>query len=229
MNLKHLAILAWLFTLTGCTFFDQPLDEFGAGTETGLPAPDTNPATPPPTVSSSESAPKTTIEGQSADTSTTDGNAEGTYFTVVTLFDMPENATNISFVHFTSSPSNRDTRRELGLCKALLDTYSVTNPADVPANAEHLIVWPVRSDASGANCIEMLTDYEPIDISNETAKQIKSDADGPFMLSRNTPSRKRLIYDLSFIRPKSLSTALNDWQLVINNPAQDWPPYQSAR
>ncbi len=228
MNLKLLTIVAGFLAVTGCTFFDEPLDEFS--TAPGLPAPGSNTTAPLPEVSSAntDSAPKAD-QTPTADTSTLEGNAEGTYFTVVTLFDMPENANNISFVHFTSSPTNRDTRRELGLCKALLETYPVTKPADVPANAEHLIVWPVRSETSGANCIEMLTDYEPIDISNETARKIKNNADGPFMLSRNTPSKKRLIYDLSFVRPKALSKALGEWQLVINNTPQDWPAYQSAR
>ena len=115
------------------------------------------------------------------------------------------------------------------MCKALLERFPVTEPASVPANAANLIVWPVRNEAAGATCLEMLTDYEPIDISNETAEKVNSQSDGPFMLTRNTPLDKRMIYDLSFVRPKALSAAVGEWQLFMGSAASDWPAYRAAR
>ena len=226
-----------LASLTACAFFNEPVE--GLGTLTG-PAPTSAPASnvpstlsPPPLTPDVPSASPPAADQQpepapvASQSAKVEGSSAGTYFTVSTLFDIPENSTNISFVHFI--PEGRSTKRELAMCKALLERFPVTEPASVPANASNLIVWPVRNEAAGATCLEMLTDYEPIDISNETAEKVNSQSDGPFMLTRNTPLDKRMIYDLSFVRPKALSAAVGEWQLFMGSAASDWPTYRAAR
>ena len=100
--------------------------------------------------------------------------------------------------------------------------------ADVPANASNLIVWPV-STTVGSTCDEMLAGYEAIDISNKTAENVSSDAAGPFMLSRNNSTDRRLIYDLSEVNNGGLGAALSEWQTLIDGPTASWPIYRNAR
>jgi len=87
----------------------------------------------------------------------------------------------------------------------------------------------VRAEASGDSCVEMLSDYENIDISIETAEKVNDQSDGPFLLTRNTPADKRLIYDFSFLKARAIPSALGDWQSLVAGDAGSWPPYQSAR
>lgn len=220
MNLK-ITVLALSCTLGACAFFDEPVDDltpFLAGT----PEEEVSDNPPPPPV------PKTPVrDTESAKPATTNPTAttSGTsYFTAVTLFDIPKNAQNISFVHF----SKRSKRREMAMCEALSKTYTVTNASEIPENAANLIVWPVASNDSVSSCNNMLADYEPIDISNKTAEKVNDKASGPFMLSRNYAADKRLIYDLSSVSPGDMEAAVTGWQDVLGN-AADWPAYLSAK
>ena len=237
MRLASTSILL-LVSLSACAFFNEPIDGLGTpttsvpatGVPSSLPPPATTanvPAPVQPSVTQTATAQQTERVPAASQSANASNSASGTYFTVATLFDIPENSNNISFVHLTSTGGS--TRRELAMCRALLERFPVTEPALVPANAANLIVWPVRNEATGGTCLEMLTDYEPIDISNETAEKVNSQADGPFMLTRNTPLDKRMIYDLSFVRPRALPAAVGEWQLFMGSAASDWPTYRAAR
>lgn len=239
MKLKFLIVVALLVNASACAFFDQPLDDFGSST---LPPPNSKtPAAAPPLPSDNapsgsepmsgsaavQPAPQPTAEAQSLTAQNTD-NTSGTFFTVATLFDVPDNTPNISFVHFTKSGGSSDATRALAICKALLKSYDVTAATDIPANANHLVVWPVIEDVADANCSEMLDNYDPIEIGASTAEKVKDSATGPFLLTRNTTTDKRLVFDFSNARARALSAGLKDWQALVSGPAQAWPDYESA-
>ena len=122
-----------LASLTACAFFNEPVE--GLGTLTG-PAPTSAPASnvpstlsPPPLTPDVPAASPPTASQQPApapaavQSAKVAGSTAGTYFTVSTLFDIPENSNNISFVHFI--PTGRSTKRELAMCKALLERLSL--------------------------------------------------------------------------------------------------------
>jgi len=225
---NFLVVLFFTITLNACAFFEEPLDDLSLSSPASssterAPSPSNN-KTKNPSDSNKQSAtaPRATRLPAVSESSNPSGK---TYFTAVSLFDMPEDAANVSFVHFTS----RNTRRELALCEELTEKFSVTKAANIPANAPGLIIWPVRNNSKGTSCSEMLSDYEAIDISNQTAEKVKDNASGPFMLSRNTASGNRLIYDFSSVRPNGLASALTSWHTLLSDSADKWPPYQSAR
>jgi len=170
-------------------------------------------------------APPLPTAGQTAATpNRTSAASEGTFLTVVTIFDIPDSARNLSVVHFT----DRNPRREQAICRALVEKFPPVAPADVPANTSNLIVWPV-SALSGASCRDMVASYEPIDISNKAAERVNGEAAGPFLLSRNTSSDRRLIYDLSTVSNRSMDSGIVEWQSIVDTPPASWPPYTSAR
>jgi len=232
-------VLVLSLALSACAFFEEPVDGLGSVV---LPGP-SEPAAPVSSVpvSSLPSVPVSSIPSGSTSlppapsvesspapqlpaSAPAATSSSGTYFAVATLFDVPESAQNLSFIHFT----DRNPRRERAACRALLEQYAPTAMADVPANASNLIVWPV-SGTVGSTCDEMLSSYEAIDISNKTAENVSSDAAGPFMLSRNNGTDRRLIFDLSEVNNRSLGAALSEWQTLIDGPTASWPIYRSAR
>lgn len=235
----HLSVLALSCALSACAFFEEPVEDLGS-LVTSAP-PEAVPAaaprvlqTPPPPPSPAPvvsnptptAAPAGTpaISSQPSTAINSSAATEGSFFTVVTLFDIPESAKNLSIIHFT----DRNTRREQALCEALLDKFPPVPASNVPANASNLIVWPV-SVQTGNTCREMMGAYEPIDISNKVAETVNSDATGPFVLSRNTSSDQRLIYDLSSVRNRAMANGLAGWQSIVDTPPASWPPYSRAR
>ena len=231
----HFSVLVLSCALSACAFFEEPVEDLGS-LVTSAPA-DAVPAaaprvlqTPPPPPSpapvASNPTPTATpaANSQTATAINSSAATEGSFFTVVTLFDIPESAKNLSIIHFT----DRNRRREQALCEALLDKFPPTPASNVPANASNLIVWPV-SVQPGNTCREMMGAYEPIDISNKVAETVNSDATGPFVLSRNTSSDQRLIYDLSSVRNRAMADGLAGWQSIVDTPPTSWPPYSRAR
>ncbi len=220
MKPKFFAVLGLAIAVTSCAFFEEPLDDLSVNvpsnrTPASLPTLDNTGTEPAPSQS------PTTIPAAS----TASGNPSGIYFTVATLFDIPESAATMSFVHFT----DRDQRREQAICEALLEQHSATSASEVPADAPNLIVWPVSTEGTTADCASMLDDYEPIDISNKTAERVNNDAEGPFILSRNSATGKRLIYDLSSVSRRSIKNTVDSWQALVGRDSASWPEYEKAR
>lgn len=215
-SIKIIIAATLICGVSACTFFDEPLDDLTTITQ---PAPEDTtterlPPPPPPVK-------LPTLDSQQAVASS----ADGTYLTVSSIFDVPEDASNLAFVHFT----DRDKRREAELCKSLLDTYPVTAPAQVPANAATVIVWPIVEGSTPDNCSAMVKSHEPLDISSATAEIVQSSAKGPFMLTRNSAQQKQLIYDFSSVGSSDLSGALNEWRGVLGGDPQSWPPVIKAQ
>ena len=212
MKLRQIFAAAAVCALPACTFFEEPLSDIGS-----LPPPPNDsvpvPAAPPPLPSPS----------QNKETATAQTSAEGSYFIVSSIFEVPENVANLSFVHFTE----RSKRRESAVCEALLNTYPITRPADVPATASNLIIWPITEGTSADNCRDMVEAHEPLDISSQTAATVNSD--GPYLLSRNSPQQKQMIYDLSAVSTGSLSGALDEWRQVLVSGEQNWLPVVKAQ
>jgi len=208
---------ALIWGLTACAFFDEPLDDLTAIT---LPAPeDTTSARLPPPPPPPAKLP--TLDSQQGVAVSVDG----TYFTVSSIFEVPEDASNLAFVHFT----DRNKRREAELCKSLLDTYPITEPAQIPANAATVIVWPIVEGSAPDNCTAMVKSHEPLDISSATAEIVRSSAKGPFMLTRNAGQQKQMIYDLSLVGSNNLGNSLNEWREVLDGDPQSWPPAIKAQ
>ena len=115
------------------------------------------------------------------------------------------------------------------MCKALLETIPPTRIDQIPDLPGTVILWPVSSSNSGGTCIEMLTDYEPVDISNETAAKVNDSVAGPFLLTRNNTLRKRMIFDMSYRPRQSLKAAISEWQALLGSDPANWPPYRSSR
>ncbi|MEM7259624.1 MAG: hypothetical protein AAF404_19800, partial [Pseudomonadota bacterium] len=82
---------------------------------------------------------------------------------------------------------------------------------------------------AGANCLEMIADFDGIEITREAAKRINEDTAGPFLLTRNLPGSKRMIYDISFIGNSALSSTVNKWLSLLGSSPADWPEYRRAR
>ncbi len=219
-----------LCTVSACTFFEQPLDDL---TTINPPSADNPVASSPPPLPSVPTltpppplpAPGPAATSDQRTAATASANAVGTYLTVSTIFDVPENVPSLSFVHFTK----RNRRREGEICQALLSAYPVTRPSDVPANAASVIIWPVAEGSTADRCSSMIKDHEPLDISSQTAEVVTSNSTGPFLLSRNTPQRKQMIYNFSAIDTGTLGSALTQWQRVVASDVQSWPPVVIAR
>ena len=212
-----------IHTLAACAFFEQPIDNLGTVVpEATLPDDNrTGSSLPPPLPKQAvQSAPETAAP-KATPTAT---NASGVYLTVVTLFDLPENVPNTTFVHF----SKRNARRELAVCWSLLEKFTVTPVSSIPENATGVIIWPV-SNASNGDCDSMINGYEGIDLSLETAAKVSSEARGPFMLSRNKPSDKRLIFDISDVRNGGMAGAFDQWQQLTSTAPANWPQFDTAK
>lgn len=226
MKLAPVTIALVLCTTTACTFFEQPLDDFPS---VNAPASDTPVATAPPPLPPAlpQSPPPVSGAGtvRQAAVAAQPVAGSGSYLTVATIFDVPDNVASLSFVHFTK----RNKRREGEICQALLSRYPITPPSDVPANAASLIIWPVIDGSTANRCSNMIQDHEPLDISSATAAVVKSSSTGPFVMSRNTPQQKQMIYDLSSVGTGSLESAMSEWQRVVEGDVQSWPAVVNAR
>ncbi len=208
---------------TGCAFFDEPLPDTGIDVPSGLPAETSAQTEPLP-------APSATTEAQtSASTATTRTTTAatpgGSYLVVAPIESFPQDASNIAVVHLT----NRSSDRDLAICKALMQNFTTVDVQDVPASPLTVTVWPVPNDNAGANCIEMITEYEAIGLTADAEARISESDKGPFMLTRHLPSGKRMIYDLSFKTNSALSSAVNQWITLLGSDPGNWPDYRRAR
>lgn len=196
-----------IFQISGCAFFSEPLND------------PLNNLPPPGTIErqSSQQSP--------AVTENSEANVISTFLMIAPIEDIPESAGNVAVIHFTHD----NTDRALGLCKALTQNLQITDAGDLPATATNVVMWPVANDNAGATCLEMLTDYEPIDISVEASKRVNESAEGPFLLTQNMPTGKRMIFDMSYVSASSLKSAVGEWQTLMGSASDDWPPYRSAR
>jgi len=237
-------LLAPTVALTGCAFFEEPLNDLGDITPGPPPASDPQPSSgpvtistlpPPPTpatVPAQTTAPvtpgTTTLPKPIADNTPPTRAGTGSWLSVASIDAIPEDAQNLAVVHFSRTGRDRDTNRDLAMCKAMLERLPVTPVANIPANPALLVLWPVSS-GSGDTCLEMMTNYEPIDISNETAVRVNNSVAGPFLLTRNSALGKRMIFDLSYIPEQSLARGISEWQSLLGSDPVNWPGYRSAR
>ncbi len=231
MILRHLVIAVCFTTLaTGCAFFDDPVSDPGELIPSRVPATTTPAPTPAPQpVQPSAPAPAPQAAESLTAAQTSAGASEvavsPSYLVVAPIDSFPRDAQNITVVHLT----DRSSRRDLALCKALMNNMPAIDVQDLPPNPLTVVIWPVPNDNAGANCIEMIAEFDPIDITPDAEKRIASDAAGPFLLTRNLPTGKRMIYDISFMSNSALSSTVNQWiSLMGSNPA-DWPEYRRAR
>jgi len=232
MKLAIITCAITLCTTTACAFFEAPLDDLQS---INPPASDIPVASQPPPLPSVPAAAPPPLPAPAANTSATDtaqravaaapASGTGNYLTVSTIFDVPENAPNLSFVHFTK----RSRRREGEICEALLSQYPITRPTDVPANATNVIIWPVTEGSTADNCSSMIKDHEPLDISSQTAEIVTSRSTGPYVMSRNTPQGKQMIYNFSSVSTRNLGSALTEWQRVVGGDVQSWPAVVNAQ
>ena len=229
--------------LSGCAFFDQPVDNLGTITPGAPPsstAPprlpgsgDTNPTALPPRLPGSEDASSVQPPPLNAPTVSTPSSGalptlpgQGAYLTVASLIDIPENTTNLAFIHFTRSD---DSARALAVCQATMENLPFVPVENIPGSANTVLVWPVNNSEVGNSCLEMIANYEALDISNATAKRVNDSSRGPFLLTRNSQQNKRLIYDLSFIDKNKFAGAVDEWRSLLGSAAANWPEYRSAR
>ena len=241
MKLRHLLIglIAGSIT-TGCAFFDDPVTNAEDLIPSRVPAADTAssgtseaPApAPAPQASESNSAASLpapaapeTAQPEQAPAAVAEAPASPSYLIVAPIESFPRDAQNIAVVHLT----DRSTRRELALCKALMANMPAIEVQELPAKPLTVVVWPVPNDNAGANCIEMIADYEPIELTPEAEKRISSDAAGPFLLTRNLPTDKRMTYDTSFMSNSALSATVSQWITLLGSSPDNWPPYRRAR
>ena len=219
-----LAGIAVSIFATGCAFFDEPMSDTGIDVPSGLPAEAPAPTEPLP-------APTATTDAQTSTTTTTTARqtttaaSGGNYLVVAPIESFPQDATNIAVLHLTSRSSDRD----LAICKALMQNFTTIDVQDVPAEPLTVTVWPVPNDNAGANCIEMITEYEAIGLTADAEQRIGESDKGPFMLTRHLPTGKRMIYDLSFKTNSSLSSAVNQWITLLGSDPTNWPDYRRAR
>ena len=246
-------LIALSIGVGGCAFFDQPVDDLGTITPGAPPSSTASPALPgssttqptaqPPGLSGSDDA-NTSVQTPLRNTPTDNANpsispdsaagtgalptqpGEGAYLTVASLIDIPEGATNLAFIHFTQS---EDSARALAVCQATMKNLPFVAVEDIPANANTVLVWPVNNSDVGNSCLEMIANYEALDISNATAKRVSDSSRGPFLLTRNSQQSKRLIYDLSFIGRNKFAGAIDEWRSLLGSAAADWPECRSAR
>jgi len=228
--------------LSGCAFFDQPVDDLGTITPGAPPAStapprlpgsgDVNPSAQPPrlpnSVDSSVQPPPLTAPSENTVSSGALPRlpGQGAYLTVASLIDVPEDATNLAFVHFTQSG---DSERALAVCQATMKNLPLVPTENIPGGAETVLVWPVTNSGVGNSCLEMIANYEPLDISNATAKRVNDSSRGPFLLTRSSRGTKRLIYDLSYIDKNKFAGAIDEWRSLLGSDPANWPEYRSAR
>lgn len=225
-------LLAPVIGISGCTFFEEPLSDLGEITPGTPPSSDSLPSSDPVTISTLPPPPSQTLPvGQPIpeieEAPVTEGT--GSFFSIASIADIPEDAQNIAVVHFSRTGGNRDTNRDLAMCKALLDQMSATPVSEIPANPTLVTLWPVSIGNTGDTCLEMITNYEPIDISNETAAKVNDSVSGPFLLTRNSALAKRMIFDFSYIPNQSLARGISEWQSLLGSDPANWPGYRSAR
>ncbi len=205
------------FITTGCAFFDVPVDDLAApGAVPAIPGQSTEPSA----TQASEPALPAQIPAKVATAA-----AAGSYLIVAPIEDIPENAGNVTVVHFTRD----DTDRALALCKALTANLQILEVQDLPASPTTVAMWPVANDNAGASCIEMLTDYTPIDISENAAKRVNNSVEGPFLLTQQMATGKRMIYDMSFVSQAAIRSAVGEWQSLMGSDPDNWPAYRRAR
>ena len=222
-----------LWTTTACTFFEAPLDDLQTINPPASDVPIASqppplppvPATTPPPLPPAPDTATGTADNSQRTVAAAPASGNGNYLTVATIFDVPESVPNLSFVHFTK----RNKRRENLICQALLSQYPITRPADVPANAANLIIWPVSEGSTADDCSSMVKDHEPLDISSQTAEVVTSRSTGPYVMSRNTPQAKQMIYNFSSVGTRDLGSALIEWQRVVGGDVQSWPPVVNAQ
>lgn len=215
-NTKTLLAGIILSATAGCAFFEEPVSELR----------DLAPASPASTSNSPPApAPQTQVATPTAPTATIQSSPGTSYLIVAPIENLPDDAGNVAVVHFT----RKDTERALALCKALIENLQLTDVQDLPAQATNVALWPVANDNAGSNCIEMMTDYEPIDISVEAAKRVNDTAEGPFLLTQHMLTGKRMIYDMSFVSRNVLKTAMGEWKSLIGSEPANWPAYRRAR
>jgi hypothetical protein len=224
---RILAITVAAGVATGCAFFDEPLSDPGITVPSGIPA-DTTAAEqtiPAPTNTNAPAAPQPTEQTPSAQQPLASAATGGSYLIVAPIEEFPQDASNIAVVHLTNRSSNRD----LAICKALMENFTTVDVGDIPAQPLTVTVWPVPNDNAGANCIEMITEYEAIELTAQAEDRIAESDKGPFLLTRNLPTGKRMIYDLSFKTNGDLSSAVNQWITLIGSAPENWPDYRRAR
>jgi len=214
-----------LCSITACTFFQTPVDDLKSINAPAADTPISSGPPPLPGVSTTGSPPPLPAQNSRSQNSVAAVAGDGNYLTVSTIFDIPENVPSLSFVHFTK----RSKRREGEICEALLNQYPITRPSDIPANAANLIIWPIAEGSTADNCSSMIKDHEPLDISSATAEVVTGNSTGPFVLSRNTPQQKQMIYNFSSVGTSDLNSALTEWQQVVVGDVQSWPPVVNAR
>ena len=219
---RMLTVMALASVATGCAFFDEPVSDDGLlipGSQPVTTTRPTEPATSTPAAEQSDTAGNATTAPQPQPATSQ------SYLVVAPIDNFPRDAQNIAVVHLTK----RNTRRELALCKALMQNMPATEVQELPANPLTVVVWPVPNDNAGTNCIEMISDYEGIELTPEAARRIDKNSDGPYLLTRNLPSNNRMVFDISFMSNNALPATLNQWiSLLGSNPA-DWPEYRRAR
>lgn len=212
-----------LLLSAGCTFFEQPVTDLRDLT---LSAP-TNESSNQPTAPAPTPAPLVTPTpaATTAPTAPVIAPAGSSFLIVAPIENLPEAASNVAVVHFT----RKDTERALALCKVLIQNLQIIDVQELPQTPTNVALWPVANDNAGGNCIEMLTDYEPIDITVEAAKKVNDSSEGPFLLTQHMNSGKRMIYDMSFVTRGALNAAVGEWKSLMGSDAANWPAYRRAR
>jgi hypothetical protein len=238
-GLAKVCLIGLTAGLSGCAFFDQPVDDLGTITPGAPPSSSTLPPPLPDSGNAPPRLPNSTDAGSASPPPLTppgdNANATGTlptlpgqsaYLTVASLIDIPEDATNLAFIHFTQ---NQDSARALAVCQAAMNNLPLVSLENIPAGADTVMVWPVNNSEVGGSCLEMIANYEALDISNATAERVNDTARGPFVLTRNTRQGNRLIYDLSFIDRNKFSGAIDEWRSLLGSDPANWPEYRPAR
>ena len=221
--MKPLLAAIAITTVSGCAFLNEPVQDLRDLTGSA-PTSDAPPA-PQPLQAPSEVVPPSPIQNLPAAPTIPASVSGSSYLIVAPIESIPDTARNIAVVHFT----RKDTDRAVAMCKALTETLTLTDTSELPESALNVALWPVANDNAGANCIEMLTDYEPIDITIEAAKRVNEKSAGPFLLTQHRDSGKRMIYDMSFVSRAALKSAVGEWRSLMGSDPANWPPYRSAR
>ncbi len=222
---RLLAGIALTSLATGCAFFDEPLSDPGIVVPSGIPADTQAEPLPQPTPPPASAESTTTPAPQPVAKESAPVSSSGNYLIVAPIEQFPQDASNIAVVHLTNRSSNRD----LAICKALMENFTTVDVEDVPAQPLTVTVWPVPNDNAGANCIEMITEYEAIDITAQAEQRIGESDKGPYLLTRHLPTDKRMIYDFSFKTNSALSSAVNQWVTLLGSSPADWPEYRRAQ
>lgn len=224
MSIRYsIFILTMAYFATGCAFFDEPVSD---DTNGELIPSDVSTIDTPPEAAPGAPAPESgNTESISSSTVNQETEKSASYLVVAPIDGFPRGAQNVAVVHLTE----RRTSRELSLCKALMQNMPTVNVEDLPPDPLTVVVWPVPNDNAGANCIEMISDFEPIEITTAAEGRIDEKAAGPFLLTRNLPSGKRMVFDVSFMSNSALSSTVNQWLSLLGSSPADWPEYRRAR